>query len=150
MDFQVSLCIPPSICSTSFSIIIRAEALKSFQSNPFFATWDPPTLALYVHHGTYSTTDARTAQPVVRLKMSALQESIMFRCDGVTQRETFERLQTLDERVRLRWVVPGREGEGIGGAGNAERRVWVRKGNASNIRIGGVGHLVWGLSFFFG
>lgn len=95
-----------------------------------------------MQHGTYLTTDARTAQSVVRLKMSALQEAIAFRCDGVTQQETFERLQALDERIELRWIMPGSKEDCIGGTGSTERRVWARKGNASNVRIGAAGHLV--------
>jgi hypothetical protein len=66
-------------------------------------------------------------------------------CDGITPQETFERLQTLDEKVRLRWVVPGMAGRenSIGGMGNTERRVWVRIENASNVKIKEAGHLVW-------
>jgi hypothetical protein len=76
--------------------------------------------------------------------MTALQECISYRCDGLTQREVFERLQTLDERIRLRWVVPGKAGSenSIGGTGNTERRVWVRQKNASNVKIEEAGHLV--------
>ena len=123
--------------------------MKSLQSNPFFSGWDPAALDLYVRHATYATTHSETGQPVVRLKMPAVQECINFRCDGLTQTETFERLQTLDERIRLKWIVPGKVGmeDSVGGIGSTERRVWVRTTNATNVKIR-AGHLVRFASFF--
>jgi len=46
----------------------RTEALQSFKKSPFFATWDPLSLELYVECQLWEDTDARVA----KLKMSGI------------------------------------------------------------------------------
>lgn len=126
--------------------------LESFQSNPFFRSWDPSVLNLYVQHGTYLITDSHNnARTTIQLKMSAVQEAIVFICDHLTARETFQRITELDERIPIRWVVPGRSGEldSIGGPGETARRVWVRQKNSTNVKIKEAGHLVSHSRFSF-
>jgi hypothetical protein len=123
----------------------RDEVLKSFQSNPFFQSWDPSVLNLYVKYGTYLTTDPHNSgRSIVQLKTSAIQEAVVFTYDHLTQRETFQRMTELDESIPLRWVVPGRPGhlDSVGGPGDTARRVWVRPRNSTNVKIKGAGHLV--------
>lgn len=55
----------------------------------------------------------------------------------------YDRLPALDERIKLSWVVPGREdAPEFGPKGSTGRRVWVRPVNSTNLRIEGAGHLI--------
>lgn len=89
--------------------------------------------------------------------MSGTHEAIVF-SETHTEFEVYDRLPVLDERIKLRWVVPGKEGAPeFGPPGSTCRRVWVRPGNSTNVRIEGAGHLVcsrfvcvtWGIDFVF-
>jgi hypothetical protein len=118
----------------------RAEALSTFQKSPFFQAWDPTSLELYVSCGTYLTQDH--GNEVAKLKMSGIHEAIVF-SETHTEFEVYDRLPVLDERIKLRWVVPGKEGAPeFGPPGSTCRRVWVRPVNSTNVRIEGAGHLV--------
>ncbi|CAA7268777.1 unnamed protein product [Cyclocybe aegerita] len=71
-----------------------------------------------------------------------MQEAVAF-SDVHTQYEVFQCMVTLDERISLRWVMPGRPGTPeIGGPGASKFRVWVRPVNSSNCQIEGAGHLI--------
>ncbi|KAG6817570.1 hypothetical protein H0H87_006947 [Tephrocybe sp. NHM501043] len=120
----------------------REEALGLLSKSPFFGAWDPAVLKIYIDCGTYDTTDPTTGKPVIRLKMPGIQEAIVF-SETHTEVEVFERLPTLDERIELRWIVPGKPGAGeFGPPGSTRERVWLRPKNASNIRIPNAGHLI--------
>ncbi|KAG6841357.1 hypothetical protein C0991_011900 [Blastosporella zonata] len=120
----------------------REEALRVLSQSPFFGAWDPSVLKLYIECGTYDTRDPETGNPIIRLKMPGMQEAIVF-SETHTEFEVFERLPTLDERIELRWVVPGKPDAGeFGPPGSTRERVWVRPRNASNIRIPNAGHLI--------
>jgi len=74
--------------------------------------------------------------------MPGMYESIVFaeRYAGV---EAWQRLPELDERINLRWLVPGKkEADEFGPPGTTAERVWLRKKNASNWTVPGAGHLV--------
>lgn len=115
----------------------RAAALALFQKSPFFTIWDPRVLAAYVECGL-----CPDAAGGVRLKMSGIQEAIVF-SECHTENEVFARLGTLDARIALRWVMPGRPGSReLGAPGSVHTRVWVRRANATNVCIAGGGHLV--------
>ena len=74
--------------------------------------------------------------------MSGIHEAIVF-SETHTEFEVYDRLPVLDERIKLRWVVPGQEGAmEFGPPGSTCRRVWVRPVNSTNVRIEGAGHLV--------
>ncbi|KAJ3488672.1 hypothetical protein NLJ89_g11591 [Agrocybe chaxingu] len=119
----------------------REEALQSFKRNPFFQIWDPAVVQVYVDCGTYITKDA-TGKEVAKLKMTSMQEAVVF-SEVHTEYEVFQRMVTLDERIPLRWVMPGRPGaQEIGGPGASKFRVWVRPANSTNCRIKGAGHLI--------
>ncbi|KAG5637889.1 hypothetical protein H0H81_002774 [Sphagnurus paluster] len=85
----------------------REAALAILQQSPFFGAWDPAALRIYVDCGTYPSEDGTG----VKLKMPGIQESIVF-SETHTEYEVFERLPLLEERVELRWVVPGKPGAG--------------------------------------
>ena len=117
------------------------EALESFRSNPFFATWDTEVLKIYVECGLYTTT-LPDGTPIARLKMPGVQEAIVF-SEIHTESEAFDRLSRLDDRIALRWIMPGKPGSReLGLPGSTQRRVWVRTTNVSNTKILGGGHLV--------
>lgn len=90
----------------SHPIVLDSEAAhKAFASSPFFRAWDPAALAVYVECGLYETPSG-----TVRLKTRPVQEAVTF-ADHQVPPETFELLAHLDERVELRWVVPGKNDE---------------------------------------
>ena len=82
----------------------REEALRLFQQVPFFAAWDSEALEIYVEHGL-----APDPKGGFRLKMSGLQEAIVF-VEARVPREVWELLESLDDRVELRWIMPGDHG----------------------------------------
>ena len=68
----------------------------------------------------------------------------------VTRFEVYQRLVDLDERIVLRWLMPGKPGsDELGPPGSTKHRVWVRPKNSSNKRILGGGHLVRLVSPYF-
>jgi hypothetical protein len=70
----------------------------------------------------------------------------------ITLFEVYERLVDLDERIVLRWLMPGKPGAGeLGPPGSTQYRVWVRPKNSTNVKILSGGHLVrfWILSLIF-
>lgn len=71
-----------------------------------------------------------------------MQEAVVFAAT-LAQFEVFQRMPGLDERIELRWVVPGKSGAGeLGEPGSTHMRVWVRPKNSSNARIPNSGHLI--------
>jgi len=119
----------------------KEEALASFQKNPFFNSWDPEVLKLYVECSLYDTNDS-DGRPITRLKMPGIQEAIVFAAT-LTQFEVYQRMKDLDERIELRWIVPGKPGAGdLGAPGSTQLRVWTRPKNSSNVRIPNAGHLI--------
>jgi hypothetical protein len=82
--------------------LISEEALRSFKASPFFRAWHPDTLQLYVKYGL-----CKDSQGGVKLKMSSLHEALVF-ADRIGANEAWELLEKLDERIELRWIVPGK------------------------------------------
>lgn len=78
------------------------EALRFFKTSPFFRTWHPDVLRLYVNYAL-----CEDSQGGVKLKMSSLQEALVL-ANRVGAAEAWELLEKLDERIELRWVVPGK------------------------------------------
>lgn len=103
----VTLSPHPQLPDSSTSLY-RGEALQVLSKNPFFGAWDPAVLKIYIECGTYLTTDA-SGKPVVRLKMSGIQEAIVF-SETHTEYEVFHRLPELDEQIALKWIMPGKSG----------------------------------------
>jgi len=98
-------------------------------------------LKIYVECGLYDAVDA-DGKTVTKLKMSGMQEAVCF-TEVHTGYEVFDRLPQLDERVSLRWVMPGKPGAPeLGGPGSNQRKVWTRLANSSNVKIQGGGHLI--------
>lgn len=73
-----------------------------FMASPFFGTWHPDALRLYVTYGL-----CENSQGGVKLKMSSLQEALAF-ADRTGANEAWELLEQIDERIELRWIVPGK------------------------------------------
>ena len=86
--------------------------------------------------------------------MPGILEAVVF-SHLVTPFEVYERMVDLDERIVLRWLVPGKSGLSvmeIGPFGSIRYRVWVRPKNSTNLMISSAGHLVrfgYSLSNFF-
>ncbi|KAG0707532.1 hypothetical protein DFH29DRAFT_979840 [Suillus ampliporus] len=115
----------------------REEALSSFKASPFFKSWHPDTLRLYVTYGLCE--DSRGG---VKLKTSGLHEALVF-AGRVESFEAWELLERIDERIELRWVVPGKPGDkGVRGEQATRVRVWRRPANSSNVVIHSAGHLI--------
>ncbi|KAH7925329.1 hypothetical protein BV22DRAFT_1129087 [Leucogyrophana mollusca] len=115
----------------------REEALRLFKATPFFAAWHPDVLRAYVDYGL-----TEDAQGGVRLKMSGLHEALVF-ANSLTSAEVWELLETLDEKIELRWVLPGSpRDKGIQGEQATRVRAWRRPVNTSNVVIHSAGHLI--------
>ena len=98
-------------------------------------------LKIYLECGLYDTIDEH-GNPVAKLKTSAIQEAVVF-SEVHTESEGYVRLATLDKRIALRWVMPGKPGAPeLGAPGGTPFKVWVRPENATNTKIYGGGHLV--------
>ena len=86
---------------------------------------------------------------MAKLKMPGILEAVNF-SHLVTPQEVYERLVDLDQRIVLRWIIPGKPGaEELGPPGSTKYRVWVRPKNSTNVKILGGGHLVRFDFFFF-
>lgn len=119
----------------------RQEALNLFQNNPFFQAWHPTVLKIYIECGLYFTKDEE-GKEIAKLKMPGIIEAVVF-ADFEPSFEVYERLVDLDERIVMRWVMPGKPGAPeLGGPGTTKYRVWVRPKNSSNVKILGGGHLI--------
>ncbi|KAG1737531.1 Alpha/beta hydrolase family-domain-containing protein [Suillus paluster] len=115
----------------------REEALRSLKASPFFGGWHPDVLRLYVTYGI-----CEDSQGGVKLKTSGLHEALVFG-GRVGSYEAWELLSKVDERIELRWVVPGKPGDkGIEGEQATRVRVWRRPANSSNVVIHSAGHLI--------
>jgi pimeloyl-ACP methyl ester carboxylesterase len=115
----------------------REEALKSFRSNPFFASWDPEVLNVYCKRGLYESPTGE-----LKLKTPGVQEAIVY-LDTRTSNEVFQRLIDLDKRIEIRWVMPDGSGSyEVGGAGHAPILCSRRLKNSSNIKIPHTTHLI--------
>jgi len=115
----------------------REEALRLFKASPFFGAWHPDALQLYI---TYALCE--DPQGGVKLKMSGLQEALVF-ADRIGAIEAWELLEKVDERIELRWVVPGKPTDkGIIGEEATRVRVWRRPVNSSNVVVHSAGHLI--------
>ena len=81
--------------------------------------------------------------------MPGILEAVVF-SSLITPFEVYERLADLDERIVLRWLIPGKPGaKELGPPGSTKSRVWVRPKNSTNVTILGGGHLVrFGLLLF--
>ncbi|KAI0928000.1 hypothetical protein AcW1_005386 [Taiwanofungus camphoratus] len=112
----------------------REEALEKFRATPFFAAWDPAVLELYVECGLCDDPSGG-----VKLKMPGIHEALVF-SETLTPYETWDLLDTLDERIELRWIVPGQVDPEESGV--RESMVWRRPENSSNIIIPNAGHLI--------
>ncbi|KAK0194525.1 alpha beta-hydrolase [Armillaria mellea] len=116
----------------------REEATSQLLSTSFFQRWDPEVVKSYVEFGMYDTEDRQ-----VTLKTPSLQEAITFVGTFTGGNEAWVRLfrGELDERIEVRWVVPGFGEIELGMPGATQERVSLRK-NASNVLIDGAGHLI--------
>jgi hypothetical protein len=91
-----------SMTSKYLSSFTSEEALRLFKASPFFRSWHPDTLQLYVTYGL-----CEDSQAGVKLKMSSLHEALVF-ADRIGANEAWELLEKVDERIEIRWIVPGK------------------------------------------
>ena len=114
------------------------EVQRLFQAIPFFACWDPAMLRTYVEYGFTSG-----GAGGVKLKTPGVQEALVFssiRFSG----EIWELLDRIDEKVTLRWMMPGDMNSLSPPIDDEEAmriKVWRRPANASNVRLP-AGHLI--------
>ncbi|KAG0704157.1 Alpha/Beta hydrolase protein [Suillus ampliporus] len=115
----------------------REEALRSFKASPFFGGWHPDVLRLYVVYGLCE--DLRGG---VKLQTPSVHEALVF-AGRIGSFEAWELLERVDERIELRWIVPGKPGDkGMMGGQATRVRVWRRPANSSNVVIHSAGHLI--------
>ncbi|KAF7978749.1 hypothetical protein HWV62_44766 [Athelia sp. TMB] len=117
----------------------KEEAQRLLQANPFFASWDPAVLRVYVEHGLVADNAGG-----VKLKTPGAQEALVFASETRFSNETWELLEGIDERIALRWVMAGdmnAMSTPIGDEDAQRVKVWRRPANASNVRLSS-GHLL--------
>ncbi|KAH9926152.1 Alpha/beta hydrolase family-domain-containing protein [Fomitopsis serialis] len=130
----------------------RREAKEKFLSSPFFAAWHPDVLDIYVECGL--TEDPNGG---VTLKMPGIHEALTF-TEVMTTYDTWDLIDTLDPRIPLQWVLPGKDVEksaqflapvpyvGADGrrsdGGVRAQTAWRRPENANNVIIREAGHLI--------
>ncbi|KAF5348071.1 hypothetical protein D9758_010029 [Tetrapyrgos nigripes] len=128
----------------------RDTARQGFLKSPFFQAWDPRVLDLYVETALCDDIDV-SADTVVRLKTPPIQEANTFINSSTGSAEAWVRLWRgeLQERVPLRWIVPGEGQKELvdttptsDGVTATQVRVWLRPSNSSNVRMAGAGHLM--------
>ncbi|KZT67781.1 alpha/beta-hydrolase [Daedalea quercina L-15889] len=112
----------------------RQEAKDKFLASPFFTAWHPDVLDVYVDRGL--TDDANGG---VKLKMPGIHEAITF-TEVLTPYDTWDLVDSLDTRIPLRWILPGKGVENDGGM--RAQLAWRRPENASNVIIKEAGHLI--------
>ncbi|KAM6489820.1 hypothetical protein JOM56_014843 [Amanita muscaria] len=121
----------------------KSEAIGLLKKIPFFSSWDPESLEVYAECGLTDTIDEK-GNELVKLKAPGLQEAVVF-SSIQTQMEVYARLPTLDEKIKLRWVMPGRidpDDLVCGSTGSDTATSVVAAVNSSNVRIPSAGHLV--------
>ncbi|THH27684.1 hypothetical protein EUX98_g6505 [Antrodiella citrinella] len=116
----------------------RAEALELFKSSPFFRRWDPAVLDIYIQCGIYD--DPKGG---VRLKMEPIHEAITF-AEKLSSAEPWYHLCNIDERVRLKFIMPSGGGQpgGPEQIKEKQRLVWRRPVNSCNVINANAGHLI--------
>lgn len=82
--------------------------MKLLAKTQFFGAWDPEALRVYVEYGTTPSFDSN-GKPNIRLKMPGIHEAAVF-SETHTECEVYQRLPELDERIELRWIMPGHPG----------------------------------------
>jgi pimeloyl-ACP methyl ester carboxylesterase len=112
-----------------------ASARSSIATEPFFRTWHPEILDVYLQTALYKPDPASER---VALKTPAVHEAVV--CESKVALELWELIATLDERVRIRWVVTAHGGLARD-AVMTRSLVWRRSGNASNV-IFEAGHMI--------
>jgi len=129
----------------------REEAYVELASSSIYANWDPEMLRAFVEYALYETstiTSTGHAKRVVKTKLTYFQEALV-NAGGEAPQEAFMCLSDLDERIKLHYVFPARQGVmEFGPPGAQQERAWMRPKNSSNTRINGAGHLVSSLFFF--
>ncbi|KAL4250991.1 AB hydrolase superfamily protein [Abortiporus biennis] len=113
----------------------REDAKKLFLASPFFQAWDPTVLDLYLETGL--TED--TVRGGVKLKMPGIQEAQVF-SETQTTFEGFQLVSQVDEKVELRFIMPGRQP--LESWEDSHELVCQRAANTSNIRIDSSAHLI--------
>jgi len=112
----------------------RAEAMQSFKKNPFFATWDPLSLELYVECQLWENKETGEA----KLKMSGTYEGSVFACHRGPF-EAWDILPSIDERVALKFIMPETP---LLNFTSTPYLPFLRSKNSSHVVIMGAGHLL--------
>lgn len=123
----------------------REEAYAELASSSIYADLDPEMLKAFVEYGLYETTTITSTghvKRVVKTKLTPFQEALI-NAGGDAPQEAFTCLSDLDERIKLHYIFPARQGVmEFGPPGAQQERAWTRPKNSSNTRIHGAGHLV--------
>jgi hypothetical protein len=99
-------------------------------------------LKIFIECGLYETTvttPTGATKSVVKLKLSKLQEAMLY-VGGTSEVESLASLRNLDKSVRLHWIMAG--AKTAPQFGRPHERVWVRPENSSNTVILKAGHMV--------
>jgi len=114
----------------------RAEAYSLLSKSPFFSSWDPDVLRIYVEHALIEDASGQ-----IRLKCTNLQEAAVF-ADGTTATEALSALPHIDERIPMKWLVPPSEASVLGSYETMQEIIWSRPENTSKSLISTAMHLM--------
>lgn len=114
----------------------REEAYSLFRKSPFFGSWDPDVLRMYVE---YALIEDASGQ--IRLKCTNFQEAAVF-ADGTRPIEALSALPHVDERIPVKWLVPSSEASVLGDYETMQEIIWSRPENTSNSLISTATHLM--------
>ncbi|KAG2159263.1 Alpha/Beta hydrolase protein [Suillus bovinus] len=108
----------------------REEALRSFKCSPMFSTWHPDVLRALYESG------------CVRLKTPPVHEALVM-AHTRASRETWELMETLDEKIELLWILPGEQSQDVLMLLEVRKqRAWRRPANSANVIFKSSGHLI--------
>ncbi|KIK71211.1 hypothetical protein GYMLUDRAFT_33350 [Collybiopsis luxurians FD-317 M1] len=117
----------------------RDEALPLLRKSPFFGSWHPDALKMYVEYGLFSPPGTNG----VTLKMHPVWEALAYTNGLQRSGDMFDDVPRLDEKVYIKWVMPDvKKGGGLSGVKPSAKLVNLRTGNTSNVNIQGAGHMI--------
>ncbi|KAF9503721.1 hypothetical protein BS47DRAFT_1309373, partial [Hydnum rufescens UP504] len=122
----------------------RKEAKAHFLRNPTFNVWAPEILDLYIQYGLVDIPPSDGAA-LSCVFFFFPQEAVCF-ADDFFEKETYEMLEELDEKVKIKWIMARGPLEGRT-ADLTQATVWRRPVNSTNVKINS-SHLVCPANLF--
>ncbi|THU87214.1 alpha/beta-hydrolase [Dendrothele bispora CBS 962.96] len=115
----------------------KNKAHDSLSRSAFFRSWDSDALGLYVECGMYH--DSLSSE--YKLKLDPVNEATVFTDSTTGCGEMWDRMHELDDKVEIKWIMPG-DYNGMLSRASTIERVKLRPANCLQVAIPGSGHLI--------